>query len=101
VRVDIVTTGGTIASRIDPATGAAVPAVRAADLLVLVPQLGEIALLRTTEFCLESSWNVTPAMVADLARRIAARAFPVIAIASQVAGGTCALERMISTSSPF
>jgi L-asparaginase len=72
MRVDIVTTGGTIASRIDPATGAAVPVVRAADLLSLVPQLGEIADLRTTEFCLESSWNVTPSMAAELARRIAA-----------------------------
>jgi L-asparaginase len=71
MRVEIVTTGGTIASRIDPATRAAVPAVGAADLVALVPQLGEIATLRTTEFCLESSWNVTPAMVGELARRVA------------------------------
>jgi L-asparaginase len=69
-RVEIVTTGGTIASRIDPATGAAVPAVRAADLVALVPQLGEIAELHTTEFCLESSWNVTPALMAELGRTI-------------------------------
>jgi L-asparaginase len=71
VRVEIVTTGGTIASRVDPATGAAAPAVRADELLALVPQLGEIASLGTSEFCLESSWNVTPAMVVELARRIA------------------------------
>jgi len=70
MRVEIVTTGGTIASRIDPATGAAVPLVRADELVALVPQLGAAAELRTTEFCLESSWNLTPAMMADLARTI-------------------------------
>ena len=32
---------------------------------------------------------------------MAARALPVTTIDSQAAGGTCALERMISTSSPF
>jgi len=36
-----------------------------------------------------------------VARRMAARALPVTTIDSQAAGGTCACERMISTSSPF
>jgi L-asparaginase len=73
LRIEIVTTGGTIASRVDPATGAAVPAVRAADLLALVPGLGQLAEVRTTEFCLESSWNITPAMMGELARTVRER----------------------------
>ena len=38
---------------------------------------------------------------ARVARLIAARALPVTASPSQAAGGTCASDRMISTSSPF
>ena len=45
------------------------------------------------EYCLRMAFLV--------ARRMAARALPVTTIDSQAAGGTCALERMISTSSPF
>ena len=43
-------------------------------------------------------WRRTAARVARL---MAARALPVTASPSQAAGGTCASERMISTSSPF
>ena len=38
---------------------------------------------------------------ARVARRMAARALPVTARPSQAAGGVCASERMMSTSSPF
>ncbi|OWK20464.1 hypothetical protein AJ88_29070 [Mesorhizobium amorphae CCBAU 01583] len=45
------------------------------------------------EYCLRMAFLV--------ARRMADRALPVTTTDSQAAGGTCALERMISTSSPF
>ena len=68
--VQVITTGGTIASRVDPATGAVVPAVRAEELLAQVPALSDVAEVRFEEFGLTSSWNVTPAQVAKWARRI-------------------------------
>lgn len=68
--VQVVTTGGTIASRVDPATGAVVPSVRAEELLAQVPALREVAEIRFEELGLTSSWNVTPAHVARWARRI-------------------------------
>ncbi len=68
--VQIITTGGTIASRIDPDTGSAVPVVRPDELVAQVPALADIAEVRITEFSLVSSWNMTPAMVANLARTI-------------------------------
>ncbi len=68
--VQIVTTGGTIASRIDPASGAAVPVVKADELVAQVPVLSEIAEIRVTEFSLVGSWNMTPARMAALARTV-------------------------------
>ncbi|AGP36654.1 asparaginase [Sorangium cellulosum] len=71
-RLHLVTTGGTIASRVDPQTGAAVPAVRAEELVAGVPALGRVAEIAVTELCLESSWNLGPDRIAEVAR--AARA---------------------------
>jgi len=90
--VQVFTTGGTIASRIDPRTGAAVPAVDAKALVAMVPGLQEIAELRVEELALESSWNVTLPMLAGWARRIRA-----VLAAGDVAGavvthGTDTLE---------
>jgi L-asparaginase len=68
--VQIITTGGTIASRVDPETGGAVPAIHADELVALVPALVDVAEIRTTEFSLVASWNMTPWMVVDLARMI-------------------------------
>jgi L-asparaginase len=65
--VHIITTGGTIASRIDPQTGAAVPAVAPAELLAQVPELARYAEVRLTDFSLVASWNITPPAVARLA----------------------------------
>jgi hypothetical protein len=50
--------------------------------------------------CLPSAANCFR-VASRVARLMAARALPVTAMVSQVGGGTCALERMISTSSPF
>ncbi|WP_437728388.1 asparaginase domain-containing protein [Sorangium sp. So ce861] len=66
-RVHLVTTGGTIASRVDPQTGAAVPAVRAEELIAGVPALGGVAEIAVTELCLESSWNLGPDRIAEVA----------------------------------
>ncbi|MDI3340641.1 MAG: asparaginase [Sphaerobacter sp.] len=70
--VHIVTTGGTIASRIDPVTGAAVPVVAADELVAQVPALATLAEIRVTEFGLLGSWNMTPALMAGLARTVRA-----------------------------
>lgn len=66
----MVATGGTIASRVDPATGAARAVVSAAELVAQLPELSDVAELRLTEFSRVSSWNLTPAMMAELARTI-------------------------------
>ena len=69
--VQIVTTGGTIASRVDPATGAALPVLTGAELLAQAPSLADVAKVRVTEFGLIGSWNMTPPLMADLARAVA------------------------------
>lgn len=68
--VQIITTGGTIASRIDPATGAAFPVMRAAELVAQIPELARHAEVRVDEFGLIPSWDMTPAIAARLARTI-------------------------------
>jgi L-asparaginase len=68
--VQIITTGGTIASRVDPATGAAFPMMHASELLNSLPELAKYAELRVKEFPLVPSFDMTPAMVARLARDI-------------------------------
>ena len=69
--VHVITTGGTIASRIDPVTGGAVPAVSAAELVALAPAIRDHAReVRVTEFGLLQSWNIGP----DVMLRIATAA---------------------------
>lgn len=68
--VQIITTGGTIASRVDPATGAVLPVVRPDELVAQVPALANVAELRIAEFSLVSSWDMTPVMMASLARKV-------------------------------
>ncbi|MGA8567891.1 MAG: asparaginase domain-containing protein, partial [Candidatus Binataceae bacterium] len=50
--VHIITTGGTIASRIDPATGTAFPVMHAHELLAEIPELNKYAEPRLSEFAL-------------------------------------------------
>jgi L-asparaginase len=68
----VFTTGGTIASRRDPATGAVRAAVTGDELIRLVPQLGGVAELSVEPVAAVNGWNVTPTMMFDLARRIEA-----------------------------
>lgn len=69
-RVHILATGGTIASRTDPATGAVVPAVTAEELVASVPELADVAEVTVDEVARVSSWDITLETMADLARRV-------------------------------
>ncbi|MEN6341272.1 MAG: Glu-tRNA(Gln) amidotransferase subunit GatD [Methanospirillum sp.] len=66
----IVSTGGTIASRIDYRTGAVTSQFTAADILRAIPGLAEIARYRTQVLATILSENMTPALWQDLARAV-------------------------------
>lgn len=64
--VVIITTGGTIASRLDPETGAVRAAASAEELTALVPDLASIARIELLPWASINSWNLTPLMMFDL-----------------------------------
>jgi glutamyl-tRNA(Gln) amidotransferase subunit D len=66
----IVSTGGTIASRIDYRTGSVTSQFNASDILTAIPELAEIANYRTLPLATIFSENMTPAIWQDLARAI-------------------------------
>jgi L-asparaginase len=66
-RVVLIGTGGTIASRYDPALGRTVASQRGEDLLAQVPQLSEIAVLEVDDFATVPSFD----MSAEFAHRLA------------------------------
>src|SRR5882762_4992437 len=74
-RVAIISTGGTIASRVDYRTGAVQPALTAADLASVVPELASIAQIDAHILFSEYSENIGPThwkgMAEEVARRIA------------------------------
>ncbi|NQW05533.1 MAG: asparaginase [Acidobacteria bacterium] len=70
--IGLLFTGGTISMRIDPATGAAVPALGAAEILAQVPQLGDVAAFEIEDFSRLPGPHVTPEQMWRLARRTAA-----------------------------
>ena len=70
-RILLLSTGGTIASRVDYRTGAVTPTLAAADLLESVPELGGIANVETEELFSEHSENMAPAHWTAMAERIA------------------------------
>src|SRR5437762_10043118 len=72
-RVAIVSTGGTIASRVDYRTGAVQPALTAADLASVVPELSSVAEVEAHILFSELSENVTPAQWTTLAEDVAKR----------------------------
>jgi len=65
-------TGGTISMRLDPATGAAVPALGAEDILAQVPAIESVADVAIEEFSRLPGPHVTPEHMWRLARRAAA-----------------------------
>src|SRR5438132_4936538 len=72
-KVSIISTGGTIASRVDYRTGAVQPALTAADLASVVPELASIAEVEAHILFSELSENVTPAQWTTLAEDVAKR----------------------------
>jgi glutamyl-tRNA(Gln) amidotransferase subunit D len=66
----IVSTGGTIASRIDYRTGSVTSQFNASDTLTAIPELKEIANYRTIPLASILSENMTPAIWQELARAI-------------------------------
>lgn len=72
-RILMITTGGTIASRLDPHTGAAVPASSGSDLIGALPELSRVADCDVIDFSLIGSWDMTPLLHYRLARLILER----------------------------
>ena len=70
--IGLLFTGGTIAMRTDPATGAAVPALSAAEILAEVPDLASVAPVEVEDFSRLPGPHVTPEHMWRLARRAAA-----------------------------
>jgi L-asparaginase len=68
-KVVLIGTGGTIASRFDPALGRTVASQRGEDLIRSVPQLADIAELEIDDFATVSSFD----MSAEFAHRLAGR----------------------------
>ena len=66
----IVSTGGTIAERINPATGAAVPAVSGANLIKAVPDLAKAARVKVFPLCNIDSSHMTPEIWRKLALKV-------------------------------
>lgn len=70
--IGLLFTGGTISMQLDPATGAAVPALGSAEILAQVPHLGDVADFETEDFSRLPGPHVTPEHMWRLARRAAA-----------------------------
>ncbi|NMB78923.1 MAG: Glu-tRNA(Gln) amidotransferase GatDE subunit D, partial [Methanomicrobiales archaeon] len=68
--LSIVSTGGTIASRIDYRTGSVTSQFNANDILTAIPELKEIANYHTIPLATILSENMTPAIWQDLARAV-------------------------------
>jgi len=70
--VGVIFTGGTISMRLDPATGAAVPALSGREILAQVPQVLDVTDIETEDFSRLPGPHVTPEQMWRLARRAAA-----------------------------
>jgi glutamyl-tRNA(Gln) amidotransferase subunit D len=68
--LSIISTGGTIASRIDYRTGAVTSQFDADDILIAIPALAGIARYRTKQLYTILSENMTPAIWQELARAV-------------------------------
>lgn len=68
--VAVVTTGGTIAEKIDPETGAAVPALTGDDLVKSIPGIKDIARLQVFPLCNIDSSQMTPTIMLSLAQKV-------------------------------
>jgi glutamyl-tRNA(Gln) amidotransferase subunit D len=69
--VSILGTGGTIASRVDYRTGAVYPAFTAEELYSAVPELANLANIKTSAVCSVFSENMSPQLWVKIARAAA------------------------------
>jgi L-asparaginase len=69
-KVVLLATGGTIASRYDPALGRTVASQRAEDLLALLPQVSSVAELEVVDFATIASFDMTVQFAFGMARRV-------------------------------
>lgn len=69
-RLRLLTTGGTIASRRDPLTGAVAAGASGSELLARVPEIDALADVEVEDVASVNGWNVTPALMLDLAHRV-------------------------------
>ena len=69
-KVSIISTGGTIASKVDYRTGAVSPALSARDLYQSVPELGDLADISTEILLSVLSENIVPENWASMARSV-------------------------------
>lgn len=72
-KVVILSTGGTIASRVDYRTGAVRPALSASDLYSVVPELANIARIDTQILLSLFSENITPQHWTEISKTVAQR----------------------------
>jgi glutamyl-tRNA(Gln) amidotransferase subunit D len=72
-KVTILSTGGTIASRVDYRTGAVRPALTASDLYSVVPELADIAHIDAQILFSLFSENITPKNWSEIAHAVAER----------------------------
>ena len=70
-KVTIISTGGTIASRVDYRTGGVRPALTASDLYSVVPELANIARIDTQILFSLFSENITPKHWGEIAKAVA------------------------------
>jgi glutamyl-tRNA(Gln) amidotransferase subunit D len=70
-KVVIISTGGTISSRVDYRTGAVRPALTASDLYSVIPELADIARIDAQILFSLFSENITPKHWAELAKAVA------------------------------
>lgn len=68
--VGIVSTGGTIAQKVDPKTGASVPALSGEDLAEAIPGVKDLARLTVIPQCNIDSSQMTPQVMLDLAHTV-------------------------------
>jgi glutamyl-tRNA(Gln) amidotransferase subunit D len=70
-KVSVISTGGTIASRVDYRTGGVRPALSASDLYSVVPELSEIAKIEAKILFSLFSENITPKNWSETAKAVA------------------------------
>jgi L-asparaginase len=69
-KVVLLATGGTIASRFDPALGRTVASQRAEDLIAMLPQVKDVAELEVIDFATIPSFDMTVQFAFGMAQRI-------------------------------